>query len=166
MTTDTIEREEASDTYSIPCYKIQLIRDSRPDVVRVSATSPAAAAAILRTFLGDPDVEHFVILLLDTVNRPVGLHTVAIGSLNSAYIRPADAFKAAILANASSVVLCHNHPSGDTTPSRDDLAVTRTLVAAGKLLELQVLDHIILGEDGQYLSMAERGLVDFKGEDH
>lgn len=143
----------------IPRYTLQLIRDSSQQADRRQVSAPSTAVDILRTYVGDPDREHLVCLLLDTKNRPVGLHTVAIGSQNASIVRAADVFKAAIVANAMSMILCHNHPSGDPQPSADDIAVTRKLAEAGKLLDITVLDHIILGEAPSFFSMKEQGVA-------
>ncbi|MCJ7736369.1 MAG: hypothetical protein MUQ10_03510, partial [Anaerolineae bacterium] len=80
-----------------------------------------------------------------------------IGTLNSAQIRVADIFQVALRRNAAAVVVAHNHPSGDPSPSPEDVSVTRELVAAGKLLDIEVLDHLVIG-DGRWVSLRERGL--------
>lgn len=92
-------------------------------------------------------------MLLDTQSRLIGIHTIAIGSLDTCVVR--EVFKAAILANAASIVLAHNHPSGDPTPSPQDREVTRQLVHAGKLLGIDVTDHIIVGENPRFYSLLE-----------
>src|SRR4029434_9928578 len=103
--------------------------------------------------------EHFVILLLDQKNQVIGLNTVSIGSLTASVVHPREVFKPAILSNASSILLCHNHPSGDPLPSQEDRALTVRLFQAGKLLGIDVLDHIIVGE-GKYFSFADEGLLE------
>jgi len=145
--------------YRIPAYRIQLVRDSGPTCNRAAISSPRSAVDIIRGYIGDPDTEHMVALLLDTKNQPVGIHTVSIGQLDFAMVRVADVFKAAILANARSMILGHNHPSGNPHPSPDDVAITRKLVEAGKLMQLEILDHVILGEGDRYLSLKEEGLL-------
>ncbi len=145
-------------TYRIPVYQIQLVRDGHADADRRQTTAPADAAKILRDWLGDPDREMFVCMLLDHRNRPVGLHTVHVGTLSASLVRVADVFKAGILANASAMIVAHNHPSGDPSPSRDDISVTQKLVDAGKLLEIKILDHVILGEGERFYSMREHGM--------
>ena len=96
--------------------------------------------------------------LLDTKNRVLGTPTIYIGSLNTSLIRVGELFRNAIRANCASVIVCHNHPSGDVSPSPEDVAVTRQIVEAGKLLDIEVLDHIILGRNGRFASLKERGL--------
>jgi DNA repair protein RadC len=97
------------------------------------------------------------VLLLDTRNHVLDIVEVYQGSVNTSQIRVGEVFKAAIRRNATAVIVVHNHPSGDPTPSPDDLAVTRALVQAGKLLDLELLDHVIIGQ-GRSTSMKERGL--------
>jgi DNA repair protein RadC len=97
-------------------------------------------------------------LLVDIRHRPVGLHVVSIGSVNSSMLPPAEVLKAALLANASAVIVAHNHPSGDAEPSPEDLTVTTRLREAGRLLGIEVLDHLIIGAEG-WVSLKERGAV-------
>jgi DNA repair protein RadC len=97
-------------------------------------------------------------LLMDTRNRVLATSTVCRGSLNSAALRMAEVFKEAIRANAAAMILVHNHPSGDPSPSQDDVHVTRELLKAGKLLEIDVLDHLIIGHN-RFVSMKERGMM-------
>lgn len=119
--------------------------------------SPADAAQLLIAEMAHLDQEHFRVMLLDTKNRVEKIQTVYIGTLNSATIRVAEVFKEAIRLNAASVILAHNHPSGECSPSPEDVAVTRQIVEAGRLLDIDVLDHLIIGQ-GRYVSLRERGL--------
>lgn len=104
-------------------------------------------------------VEKFGILTLTTKNGVAGVHVLSIGNLNSAIVHPREVFKAAILNNAASLVCFHNHPSGDPTPSQEDISLTRRLVEVGELMGIEVLDHVIIGGYGQYASLKERGLM-------
>ena len=103
------------------------------------------------------DREHFKILLLNTKNHVTQVHTVSIGSLNASVVHPRECFRAAIAAQAAAVILVHNHPSGDPEPSSEDISLTRRLVAAGDLLGIKVLDHVIIGF-GKYASVMEKGV--------
>lgn len=118
---------------------------------------PSAAAAVFKQFLEDQDREHFAALLLDRRGKIIGYHTVSIGSLSSSVVHPRETFKMAILASASSIILGHNHPSGDVTPSQEDIGVTNRLIEAGKILGIEVLDHVIIG-DGHF-SFKEKGMM-------
>lgn len=131
-------------------------RLSTTSIERTSITSPADAAALcgdMSTF----DVEHLRIVMLNSKNNVLGIADVYKGSVNSSQIRLGEVFRPALQRNAPSVVIAHNHPSGSSEPSPDDVAVTRALVQAGKLLDIQVLDHIILGHS-QWVSLKEKGL--------
>jgi len=109
---------------------------------------------------------HFIVLFVDVKNHIIGIHTVAMGSLTASTVHPREVFKAAILANAVSIVCGHNHPSsGDPQPSREDRALTTRLVQTGKLLGITVLDHVIIGGNGKYFSFADEGLLDSSSGD-
>lgn len=118
------------------------------------------AAQLFREFLGEVDREHFVVLCLDSKNQPTHIETTSIGSLNATIVHPREILKIAILSNSCSVLCCHNHPSGDcNNPIREDLDVTKRLVESGKILGIDLLDHIILGDNGAFLSLKEKGLM-------
>ena len=108
------------------------------------------------TLLQDEPAEVFAILCLTTKYRVIAYHEVGRGTLDSVLVNPREVFKGALLANAAAIVATHNHPSGDPTPSLDDLDITRRLVAAGDVLGIPVLDHIVVG-DGRYYSFKEAG---------
>jgi DNA repair protein RadC len=107
-------------------------------------------------FLQQETKEHFVALHLDSKNRLVCIDLVASGSMSACIVHPREVFKSALLSSAAALILVHNHPSGDPSPSREDTEITKRLREAGDLLGVRVLDHIIIGET--YLSMADRGL--------
>ena len=121
-------------------------------------TCPNDALALLQPRMQLLDREHFVVVSLTTKNRVIAIETASIGSLNSSIVHPREIFKNAIKLNSAAVVLAHNHPSGDPAPSREDLEVTKRLVEAGKLIGIEVLDHIIIGVDA-YTSFKEQGLL-------
>jgi DNA repair protein RadC len=114
---------------------------------------------LLHEYLKGTDREHFVVFFLDQKNRITGIHTVSMGSLTASVVHPREVFKAAILAQAAAIICGHNHPSGDVQPSREDRALTTRLSHAGKLLGIQLLDHIIIGHN-HYFSFADEGLLD------
>jgi DNA repair protein RadC len=119
--------------------------------------SPADAANLLIPTMSNLEQEHLVALCLDTKNHVIAQITVAIGSLNCTHVQVATFFRQVIRINAAGVIVAHNHPSGDSTPSPDDVAITRQLVDAGKLLDVDVLDHLIIGGQ-RFISLKERGL--------
>jgi len=108
--------------------------------------------------IGGADREHCLAVHLDTKHRVLGMVTVSIGSIDHTFMTPHGIFRDALLENAAAVVLAHNHPSGDPEPSRDDERVTRRLVEAGRLVGIEVLDHLVIG-GGRWVSLARRGLV-------
>ena len=143
----------------LPVYGVKLVRVGSISVgERPRMSRPAEVAALLWDYLKDTDREHFAALLLDTKTRLIGLTTVSVGDLTSALVHPREVFKPAILANAASVILAHNHPSGDPQPSPEDCQVTRRPSEAGELLGIEVLDHVIVGGVGRYVSLREKGL--------
>jgi DNA repair protein RadC len=130
----------------------QLENQHQPQV-----SSPTDAAQIFMAEFGTKEQEHFAVMLLDTKNRVIGVETVYVGSINTVTIRTGEIFKSAIRRNANAIIVCHNHPSGDPNPSPEDVRVTRSIVEAGKLLDIEVLDHIVVGKT-RHVSLKERGL--------
>jgi DNA repair protein RadC len=124
---------------------------------RPTINSPADAAALVQYEMSALEQEHLRVFLMDTKNHVLDIVEVYRGSVNMSQVRIGEVFKAAIRRNATAVIVVHNHPSGDPTPSPDDVAVTRALVQAGKLLDVDVLDHLIIGQ-GRFISLKERGL--------
>ena len=114
---------------------------------------------IVRPLLENSPSEQFLIITLDTKLKPIGCHLITVGTLDASLVHPREVFRHAILANSSSIILVHNHPSGDLQPSREDRAVTDRLKRVGDLLGIQVIDHLIFGVDDNNefnsLSLAE-----------
>jgi len=125
---------------------------------RPQIKSPADAASLLMPEMGLLEQEELRVVLLDTRNRLLTVHTVYKGNLNTAIVRTAEIFRPAIKANAAAIIVVHNHPSTDRTPSPQDVAVTEQIVQTGELLGIQVLDHLILGGGQGFVSMRERSL--------
>jgi DNA repair protein RadC len=119
--------------------------------------SPADAAALVQYEMSAFEQEHLRVLLLDTRNRVMHIEDLYRGSLNSSQVRVGELFKSAVRRNAAAIIIVHNHPSGDPSPSPDDVALTRAIVQAGKLLDIEVLDHLVIGR-GRFVSLKERGL--------
>lgn len=124
---------------------------------RPSIHSPEEAAALIQYEMSALEQEHLRVLLLDTRNHVLDVVEVYRGSVNTSQVRVGEVFKAAIRRNATAIIVAHNHPSGDPTPSAEDVAVTRALVQAGKLMDVEVLDHLIIGQ-GRFVSLKERAL--------
>jgi DNA repair protein RadC len=132
-------------------------RMKQENIERGSIHSPDEAAQLILYEMSALDQEELWVMLLDTRNHFLMNETVYRGSLNSSQVRVGELFKSAVRRNAASIIVAHNHPSGDPTPSPDDIAVTRAIVEAGKLLDIDVLDHLVIG-GGKYVSLKERGL--------
>lgn len=131
---------------------IQESRGERPEI-----HNPADAASLVQYEMGLLEQEHLRVILLDTRNQVLEVAEVYRGSLNTAQVRVAEVLRPAIQRNAHALIVCHNHPSGNPTPTQEDIAVTRALVQAGKLLDIEVLDHLVIGR-GAFTSLKERGL--------
>ncbi len=123
---------------------------------RPQILSPADAANLLMPEMQLLEQECLKVLLMDTKHRVLDMPTVYRGSLNASMVRVGELFREAIRANCAAILIAHNHPSGDPTPSREDIALTRQVVEAGKLLDIEVLDHLIIGRP-HYVSLRERG---------
>ena len=139
-------------------YRYQTKKTPAGDCVSLGATMSDASvvARALTSLLRDEAVEVFGILCLTTKHRVICWHEVSRGCLDSTVVHPREVFKAAVLANSASIIVAHNHPSGDPTPSPHDFELTRRLAAAGALLGIDVLDHIVIG-DGSFVSFRQIG---------
>jgi DNA repair protein RadC len=144
--------------YHIPVYKVALVKEGTEKVENKKIRRPEDIFQIVKSYMSNLDREHFVVLLLNTQNAVIGINTVSIGTLNGSMVHPREVFKPAILANANCIILCHNHPSGNPEPSREDIEITESLRKAGELLKIEVMDHIIIGDD-RYVSFQEKGLM-------
>jgi DNA repair protein RadC len=123
---------------------------------RVQMTSPRTAADYLLPLYGNRPVEQFGVLLLDTKHRVLRSTVLSIGTLDASIVHPREVFREAVAGGAAAIVLFHNHPSGDPEPSREDTRLTERLMAAGALMGIDVIDHVILG-DARYFSYREKG---------
>jgi len=120
-------------------------------------TSPADVANYMMPKMRFLNKEHFIAILLNTKNNVISTETISIGTINSSIVHPREVFNAAIRKCASSIVAIHNHPSGDPTPSQEDVAITQRLYEAGKLVGIQLVDHVVIG-DNRYVSLKEKNL--------
>lgn len=140
-------------------YETLIVREEVTNYLKTGTrfTSPSQIYDTF-SFLIKETKEMFITLHLDGKNRIICMDIVSIGSLNQAIVAPRELFKTACLSSAAAVLCIHNHPTGDPSPSSEDIAITRRLKEAGDILGIKVLDHIIIG-DGEYLSFVERGLL-------
>ena len=130
----------------------------REPLSRPLVRTPKDAADLMMPRLRDQVREHFVAILLSTKNHVLATPLITTGTLNAAMVHPRDVFREAIHHSAASMILVHNHPSGDPAPSREDIALTRKLADAGTMMDIAVLDHVIIG-DGRYISLKEEGIL-------
>lgn len=143
----------------------RIVREATPEVVklhqdRLALTSPSDAVALITPRLGREEVEVFVVVLLNAQMRVIAFQEVTRGLVNSTMVHPREVFRLAIAYNAFGIIIAHNHPSGDVTPSREDAHVTKQLTEAGELLDIQVLDHLIVSIDPNvYSSFAKLGMM-------
>ncbi|USK31536.1 DNA repair protein RadC (plasmid) [Bacillus sp. CMF21] len=137
----------------------QEIRESKEVFAAYKITSPMDAEKLAASYIADEDREVFLVMMLNTKNEVIGLHRAHVGSLNASVVHPREVMKSAILNNAASIIVSHQHPSGDPTPSMEDIEVTRRIADAGKTLGIALLDHIIVTHKGNHLSLKEKGYL-------
>jgi DNA repair protein RadC len=142
----------------ISIVSIKMVRESSVlyDIRKIG--SPEDVVNLGRRFLEEEDREKLIVCCLDTKNQPTAINVVSVGSLNSSIVHPREVFKPAILSNSASIILFHNHPSGDTTPSNEDKLITERISQSGEMLGIKLLDHIIIG-DNSYTSLKEEGIL-------
>jgi len=136
----------------------KLVKESSLLYKERNIKSPEDAYKLMKHFLGDLDREAFIVISLDVKNSPVSINICHIGSLNTNIVHPREVMKSAILSNAASILVGHNHPSGNSSPSSEDIEVTKRLVETGKIVGIEVIDHIIVGDDN-FVSFKEKGYL-------
>ena len=142
----------------INIVSIKMVKESSFQYLARQILSPNGAYQMIKEQLEGLDREQFIIACLNTKNEPTNISVVSVGSLNKAIVHPREVFKTAILSNAASIMAFHNHPSGETTPSQQDIQLTNRLYEAGELLSIKLLDHLIIG-DGSFTSLKEKGYL-------
>ena len=142
----------------INIVSIKMVKESSFQYLARQILSPNGAYQMIKEQLEGLDREQFIIACLNTKNEPTNISVVSVGTLNKAIIHPREVFKTAILSNAASIMAFHNHPSGETTPSQQDIQLTKRLYEAGELLGIKLLDHLIIG-DGTFTSLKEKGYL-------
>jgi len=143
---------------NIQIVSIKMVKEKNLEYSNNKISSPKDCANILKKFIGDYDREALVVMALDTKNKINSITVASLGSLNSSIVHPREIFKTAILSNASSIIIGHNHPSGNDLPSKEDISVTLRIKESGKILGIDLLDHIIIGDDN-YTSLKEKGML-------
>lgn len=152
------EQVKAVPAKRVNIVQVKLVREKTLLYKDRKIRSPRCAYELIRDFLGDVDREHFIVLCLDTKNQPTCIQVVHIGSLNASIVHPREVLKPALLSNAASIIVAHNHPSNVSDPSPEDIEVTKRLVQAGEILGIDILDHLILCTD-TFRSLKESGCM-------
>ncbi|MCY0894649.1 MAG: DNA repair protein RadC [Acidibacillus sp.] len=142
--------------YRIPVVSVQMVKEKTMSCEVHKVRCVEDAFHILSLYLSGVDREHFVVMVLDTKHKVNAIHTVSIGSLDASVVHPREVLKVALLGNASSLIVAHNHPSGDPTPSTEDLVVTKRLQAACEIMGIPLLDHVIIGDE-RFISLKAGG---------
>ena len=137
----------------------QEIKESSAPFEMHSIRCPEDAQELAASYIADEDREVLLVMMLNTKNRVVGLHRAHVGSLNASVVHPREVMKCAILNNAASIIVSHQHPSGDPTPSREDIDITKRLAEAAKILGIELLDHVIVTHTGNHVSLKEKGYL-------
>ena len=130
----------------------------KPSEHKITIKSPKDVVSYVMPLLRYEPIEHFAILLLDTKNQIIAFPNISTGSLNASIVHPREVFRCAINYATSSMILVHNHPSGDPTPSIEDIKVTKKLVEGSKIMDIEILDHIIIG-DNKFTSLKQQGVI-------
>lgn len=137
---------------------LKLVKESSFLYPDRNVKSPEDAYKLLKQFLIDADREYFLVVCLDVKNQPTAINVCHIGSLNASIVHPREVLKPAILSNSASIIIAHNHPSNDPTPSREDIEVTKRLIEAGEIIGIEVLDHLVVCTD-KFISLKEKGYL-------
>ena len=140
----------------VDIVSLKLVKESSVLYETRKISNPYDAYKLIKNFLVDSDREKFVVACLDVKNQPVSIQIVSIGSVNSAIVHPREVFKVAILSNASKIICFHNHPSGNTNFSKEDENITKRLKECGEILGIELVDHIIVGDNDTYFSFKEK----------
>ena len=139
----------------VDIVSLKLVKESSVLYETRKISNPYDAYRLIKNFLVDSDREKFVVVCLDTKNQPVSIEVVSIGTVNSSMVHPREVFKAAVLSNASKIICFHNHPSGSTNFSKEDEVITERLQKCGEILGVELVDHIVIGDDDKYFSFKE-----------
>lgn len=139
----------------VDIVSLKLVKESSVLYETRKISNPYDAYRLAKNFLVDSDREKFVVVCLDTKSQPVSIEVVSIGNVNSTMVHPREVFKVAVLSNASKIICFHNHPSGSTNFSKEDEVITNRLKKCGEILGIELVDHIVVGNNDKYFSFKE-----------
>lgn len=143
----------------VDIVSIKIVKEKSVKYENRRISTPGDAQYLCRRFLEDSDREKLIVVSLDTKNQPNTINVASIGSLNSSIVHPREIFKSAILSNANSIIIAHNHPSGDANPSKEDISITKRLKECGEIIGINLIDHIIIGDNNRFVSLKEKGII-------
>lgn len=152
------EKEKKVPAKRVDIVSLRMVKETSLLYKDRSIRSPQDGYKLFKQFLGELDREYFVVMCLDVKNQPTAINVCHIGSLNASIVHPREVMKTAILSNSCSILVSHNHPSGRPEPSREDIDVTKRLAEAANILGIELMDHLIIGED-TFVSLKEKGYV-------
>jgi DNA repair protein RadC len=138
---------------------VRLVKEGSTKYPQRFINNPQDAARLAEEFIADSDREQVIAICLDVKHQPTSIAIISVGTVNSSLVHPREVLKQAILSNASAIILAHNHPSGDLTPSKPDIDMTKRLSEATEIMGIDLLDHIIVGDGRRYISFREQGLM-------
>ena len=141
-----------------PVYEF-ITRRRRIGEVAAPIRTPMDALPVVRSLIDDAETERLVVVVLDTKNQPIAGEVVYIGNLAGSSVRVGEVFRLAVRMNGAAIIVAHNHPSGDPVPSTPDIQITSEFAQAGRLLDIEVLDHFIIGEGEKYVSLRALGML-------
>ncbi|BAB62459.1 JAB domain-containing protein (plasmid) [Clostridium perfringens] len=142
----------------IDVVKVYVKKEQSLQIEKDIIKKPEQVFEVVKNFLGEVDREYLIVIVLDVKNKINSISVASVGTLNSSIVHPREVFKTAILANGASIILAHNHPSGDTSPSKDDINITTRIKECGVLMGIELLDHVILGDE-KFISLKNEGII-------
>ena len=142
----------------IDVVKVYVKKEQSLQIEKDVIKKPEQVFEVVKNFLGEVDREHLIVIVLDVKNKINSISVASVGTLNSSIVHPREVFKTAILANGVSIILAHNHPSGDTSPSKDDINITTRIKECGVLMGIELLDHVILGDE-KFISLKNEAII-------
>ncbi len=155
-----LELIKQSPLYHMHGLGLKVIRECPYDVVGgIQITKPSETYPLLEDLLKGEEKEHFYSILLNTRSEIQGVDLVSVGSLNASLVHPREVFRLPVICAAASIIVAHNHPSGSPTPSSADIDLTERLVKAGEIMGIELLDHIVYGDPGHFMSLREGGVM-------
>lgn len=143
----------------VDIVRVKMVKETSIKYPNRKITCPKDAVELACNFLSDSDREIMLVICLDVKCQPTVINICSIGSLNASIVHPREIFKAAILSNASSIIIAHNHPSGYPSPSNEDISITKRIQECGILLGINLTDHIVIGATGHFVSLKEEGYI-------